>query len=227
MQIPIVCICNDKYSQKLKSLRNHCLELEFRRPDKRSIAKRMADICRGEGLTIGENSLEAIIEAANQDIRLVLGQLQMVRLRTQTLSYDQVGGAPLLPPVCCAAFPEWVAPPLSRFALQAKAGSRSAQKDMEMSPFAAAQMLLASDSAKIPLRDRAELVFQVLDLPSSATSRRGSPLTLCACLLLDTPLPLEGPGPGASAGPGELPQPHPGHCSGLGGTQATGNRQGL
>ena len=31
-KIPIICICNDKWNQKLKSLRNHCLELDFRRP---------------------------------------------------------------------------------------------------------------------------------------------------------------------------------------------------
>lgn len=28
---PIIAICNDKYNQKLRSLRNHCLELEFRK----------------------------------------------------------------------------------------------------------------------------------------------------------------------------------------------------
>lgn len=28
--MPIICICNDKYNQKLKSLRNHCLELDYR-----------------------------------------------------------------------------------------------------------------------------------------------------------------------------------------------------
>jgi replication factor C subunit 1 len=29
-KVPIICIANDKYSQKLKSLRNHCLELDFK-----------------------------------------------------------------------------------------------------------------------------------------------------------------------------------------------------
>jgi replication factor C subunit 1 len=29
-RMPIIAICNDKYHQKLKSLRNHCLELEYR-----------------------------------------------------------------------------------------------------------------------------------------------------------------------------------------------------
>ena len=28
-KVPIVAICNDRYHQKLKSLRNHCLELTF------------------------------------------------------------------------------------------------------------------------------------------------------------------------------------------------------
>ena len=29
-KVPVIAICNDKYHQKLRSLRNHCLELEFR-----------------------------------------------------------------------------------------------------------------------------------------------------------------------------------------------------
>jgi replication factor C subunit 1 len=30
-RVPIICICNDKYSQKLKSLKGHCIELDFRK----------------------------------------------------------------------------------------------------------------------------------------------------------------------------------------------------
>lgn len=30
-KIPIICICNDKYSTKLRSLRGHCMELDFRK----------------------------------------------------------------------------------------------------------------------------------------------------------------------------------------------------
>lgn len=29
-KIPVICICNDKNSTKIKSLRNYCLELSFR-----------------------------------------------------------------------------------------------------------------------------------------------------------------------------------------------------
>ena len=33
-EISIICICNDRYSQKLKSLRNYYLMLNFRKPTK-------------------------------------------------------------------------------------------------------------------------------------------------------------------------------------------------
>lgn len=36
-KIPIICICNDRYSQKLKSLVNYCLMLNFRKPTKQQV----------------------------------------------------------------------------------------------------------------------------------------------------------------------------------------------
>lgn len=36
-KIPIICICNDRYSQKLKSLINHCLPLNYRKPTKQQV----------------------------------------------------------------------------------------------------------------------------------------------------------------------------------------------
>lgn len=130
-KIPIICICNDKYNMKLRSLRNHTLELDFRwvlcvavvlhaamlcacalrtlleilnapllspfyphkpthplshththihrRPTKVQIAKRMSDIARTEGLVMTDATMDALIEGANSDIRLILGQMQVGR----------------------------------------------------------------------------------------------------------------------------------------------------
>lgn len=36
-KIPIICICNDRYSQKLRSLVNYCLLLSFRKPTKQQV----------------------------------------------------------------------------------------------------------------------------------------------------------------------------------------------
>ena len=50
----------------------------------------MLQICHKEGLQVNESTLEALVEGANSDIRLILGQLQMVRLSSKALSYDEV-----------------------------------------------------------------------------------------------------------------------------------------
>lgn len=36
-RVPIICICNDRYSQKLKSLLNYCLVLSYRKPTKQQV----------------------------------------------------------------------------------------------------------------------------------------------------------------------------------------------
>lgn len=36
-KIPIICICNDRYSQKLKSLMNYCLQINFQKPTKQQV----------------------------------------------------------------------------------------------------------------------------------------------------------------------------------------------
>ena len=59
-----------------------------RKPTSDQIAKRAMVICKAEGLTVNETTLNTVAAGANGDIRLVLGQLQMIRLRSKTLSYD-------------------------------------------------------------------------------------------------------------------------------------------
>jgi len=57
-------------------------------------------ICQREGLQVNESTLEALVEGANSDIRLILGQLQMVRLSSRALSYDEVKVCQLLSNRC-------------------------------------------------------------------------------------------------------------------------------
>ncbi|XP_022765613.1 replication factor C subunit 1 isoform X3 [Durio zibethinus] len=55
-KIPIICICNDRYSQKLKSLVNYCLLLSFRKPTKQQMAKRLMQVANAEGLQVNEEN---------------------------------------------------------------------------------------------------------------------------------------------------------------------------
>ena len=59
-----------------------------RKPTPDQITKRAAVICKAEGLAVNDTTLNTVAAGANGDIRLVLGQLQMIRLRSKTLSYD-------------------------------------------------------------------------------------------------------------------------------------------
>lgn len=53
-KIPIITICNDKYCQKLKSLKNHVLELDFSKPTAAQISKRILPLALSEGLTLNQ-----------------------------------------------------------------------------------------------------------------------------------------------------------------------------
>lgn len=60
-----------------------------RKPTSQQISKRLIQICQKEGLQVNESTLAALVESSNADIRLMLGQLQMIRLRKRSLSYDE------------------------------------------------------------------------------------------------------------------------------------------
>ena len=89
-KIPIVCICNDKYNQKLKSLQNYTQDMPFSRPTKPQILNRMLKIAEEEGIQMSASAMEALIETTNNDIRSIINQLQMRRLTKQSFEYDDV-----------------------------------------------------------------------------------------------------------------------------------------
>lgn len=68
-KIPVICIANDRQSQKLKSLGNHCYDIRFQKPNRVMVAKRVLEIANAEGLKIDNTALENIIESTGNDIR--------------------------------------------------------------------------------------------------------------------------------------------------------------
>ncbi|CAI7780622.1 unnamed protein product [Closterium sp. NIES-53] len=89
-RVPIICICNDRYSQKLKSLVNHCLLLNYRKPTRQQMAKRLRQVANAEKIQIADNALEELAERTGGDMRLALNQLQYMSLSCRQLSYQEV-----------------------------------------------------------------------------------------------------------------------------------------
>lgn len=75
--VPIICICNDRQAQKIRSLVDYCMDLRFRRPTKTQLAKRAVEIASREGLLVEPNAAEAIAESCGNDVRQVINALQM------------------------------------------------------------------------------------------------------------------------------------------------------
>ncbi|KAF5831114.1 DNA polymerase III, clamp loader complex, gamma/delta/delta subunit, partial [Dunaliella salina] len=90
MTHPWCLMCS--HVQKLKSLKNYCLELDWYKPTEDQMARRCLGICSQEGLSVNESTLKELCRTCNGDVRLVLGQLQMLRLKARSLTYDQVKG---------------------------------------------------------------------------------------------------------------------------------------
>lgn len=134
-KIPIICICNDRYSQKLKSLVNYCLILSFRKPTKQQMAKRLIQVANAEGLQVNEIALEELAERVNGDMRMALNQLQYLSLSMSVIKYDDIR--------------------------QRLLGS---MKDEDISPFTAVDKLFGFNSGKLRMDERIDLSMSDLDL---------------------------------------------------------------
>ena len=80
-----MCICNDRQSTKVRSLRNYCLDLSFRRPSAQMALPRMRGIARAEGLEVDADTMERILAQVNFDLRQALHLLQVWHMKQKSL----------------------------------------------------------------------------------------------------------------------------------------------
>ncbi|KAF4118825.1 replication factor C subunit 1 [Onychostoma macrolepis] len=131
-KIPIICMCNDRNHQKIRSLANYCYDLRFQRPRVEQIKGAVMSIAFKEGLKIPPPALNEVILASNQDIRQVLHNLSMWSAKDKVMTYDQ-----------------------------AKADAKNAKKDMKLGPFDVCRKVFASgeETAHMSLIDKSDLFF--------------------------------------------------------------------
>ena len=85
-KVPIIFICNDIYSPKLKSLINYCYDIRFFRPEKRQIVFKLIEICKKEKIFIDNKTLNYIVENFNNDIRQIINYLDLCSRSKKYLS---------------------------------------------------------------------------------------------------------------------------------------------
>jgi len=76
-EIPIICICDDKFNQSLKPLLSHCFDIKMVKPKYAEIYPLVYKVVTEEKIKIGKPSVDKLIEQANGDIQFILNSLQL------------------------------------------------------------------------------------------------------------------------------------------------------
>ncbi|KAI8601099.1 chromosome transmission fidelity factor [Dissophora ornata] len=129
--VPIICICNDRQSPKVRSLVNSCFDLRFQRPQANQVRSRLMTILHRESRTIPANVLDKLVSGSQSDIRQVLNMLSTWSLTKKTMDYDE--GSAL---------------------------SKSSEKYVALNPFQIAEQLLIETNYRgLSLADKLDLYF--------------------------------------------------------------------
>ena len=88
-KIPVICICNDRNHQKIRSLSNYCYDLRFKPPTPLALRGAMMGVCFKENLKLKPDALDEIIAGCNCDVRQVLHHLSMLAAGNKNLTAAQ------------------------------------------------------------------------------------------------------------------------------------------
>lgn len=80
--VPIICICNDRTSTKIRTLATHCIDLAFQRPTNQQMVQRAAAVLQREGVPLGAETVLRIVESSRGDIRHLINNLQLLTTRS-------------------------------------------------------------------------------------------------------------------------------------------------
>jgi replication factor C subunit 1 len=86
--IPLIMICNDRGSQKMKPLVHVTAEFRFIRPTTDMIRGRIATILYREGMRLPTQIINALIEGCNGDIRQIINMISTVKLDNKDLDFS-------------------------------------------------------------------------------------------------------------------------------------------
>ncbi|CAG9136425.1 unnamed protein product [Plutella xylostella] len=129
--VPIICMCNDRNSEKMRTLVNYCYDLKFQRPRVPQIMSAMLSVCCKEGIKIPTEALTQLIVASNQDVRQTLNSLSMWAIDPALLDADGL-----------------------------KKDAQNKKKDLKMGPWEAIRKVFSAEDHKtMSIHDKSDLFF--------------------------------------------------------------------
>ncbi|XP_028039481.1 replication factor C subunit 1 [Bombyx mandarina] len=129
--VPVICMCNDRNSTKMRSLVNYCYDLRFNRPRVDQIRAAMMSICFKEGIKVAPDVLTQLIVASNQDVRQTLNLLSMWAVDEALASADKL-----------------------------KRDANTTKKDVKLGPWEAVRKVFSAEEHKtMSIHDKSDLFF--------------------------------------------------------------------
>ena len=76
-EIPVICICDNRYDQSIKPILNYCFDIKLIKPPFADIYRLLYKVVIGEQIRMKESELKSLYEESNGDIRFMLNTLQL------------------------------------------------------------------------------------------------------------------------------------------------------
>eukprot|EP00041_Stephanoeca_diplocostata_P016684 m.329595 g.329595 ORF g.329595 m.329595 type:complete len:984 (+) comp20449_c0_seq2:60-3011(+) len=89
-KIPIICMANDKDSQKMRNLKKHVFWNNFHKLQMQKCKGLVMQVLFKEGVKVDPGVVEQVIEGTNCDMRQILNNLQMWSRSQKKFTYDQI-----------------------------------------------------------------------------------------------------------------------------------------
>ncbi|ORX49128.1 DNA replication factor C, large subunit [Hesseltinella vesiculosa] len=86
-KIPVICICNDSRSDKIKPLLKVCYEFKYYRTPANQLRSHFMKICWKENLKVEPNAIDELVAITGNDIRQVINILSSYRLAHTDMKY--------------------------------------------------------------------------------------------------------------------------------------------
>jgi replication factor C subunit 1 len=75
--IPIICICDDRYSQNIKPILNYCIDFKLVKPSYDEVYRLIYKVVTNENIKISKQGVDKLYQQSNGDIRFILNSLQL------------------------------------------------------------------------------------------------------------------------------------------------------
>lgn len=90
--VPIICMCNDRSLQKMRTLTTYCFDLSFARPRIEQIKGAIMSILFKEKVKIPPKTIEEIVIATNNDVRQSLNSISLIAANTDLVGVRNDNG---------------------------------------------------------------------------------------------------------------------------------------